>query len=546
MSSNRSKRRKIKKELDLISNIYSKNEPVISIETDSCENEITESIDYHSPKTTNLNSDPQIVDSSYENTVTHIQENLNVIGKQQIPLLSVIVENKLNNNFEKDLAVWAVDCNVPQSTVNSLLHLMKMYDNINTKTLPRDCSTLLATPRLSGTKLRYVASGEYYHFGLTAGIQRFASPGFSDIHLFISVDGLPLTKNTNSQFWPILAYIVGTSKIVFPVGIYHGFTKPKDSDEFLSDFIVKAKDLLSNGIIINGVNRKVFIKGFVCDSPAKSFLLKTKGHSGFSSYNRCTIEGEYFQNRVCFPYSRNKCPKRTHESYAQMMYEDYHIGGSISRLIELPGLNLVQSFSLDYMHLVLIGVTRKLVLLWLNKGPLHVRLPSRSAHKLTASLLALKKYIPSDFSRKPREIQGIGRWKATELRLFLLYIGPIVLEGVINKDCYDHFMILHVAMIILLSPTRQCYLDYAEQMLDYFVEKFENLYGHHHVSHNVHGILHLCDDYQHFGPLDNCSAFVFENYMKNLKSKVRKNEKPLEQLINRYSEIYIQHPHNTK
>jgi len=134
------------------------------------------------------------------------------------------------------------------------------------------------------------------------------------------------------------------------------------------------------------------------------------------------------------------------------VYEDYHIGDSISRLIELPGFNLVHSFSLDYMHLVLIGVTRKLVLQWLHKGPLHVRLPSRSAHKLTASLLSLKKYISSDFSRKPREIQDIGRWKATELRLFLLYIGPIVLEGTINKDCYNYFMILHVAMVILLSP----------------------------------------------------------------------------------------------
>jgi len=77
-------------------------------------------------------------------------------------------------------------------------------------------------------------------------------------------------------------------------------------------------------------------------------------------------------------------------------------------------------------------------------------------------------------------------------------------------------------MIILLSPTRQCYLDYAEQLLDYFVEKFENLYGHQHVSHNVHGFLHLCDDYHNFGPLDNCSAFAFENYMKNLKSSQQK------------------------
>lgn len=137
------------------------------------------------------------------------------------------------------------------------------------------------------------------------------------------------------------------------------------------------------------------------------------------------------------------------------------------------------------MHLVLIGVTRKLVLLWFYKGPLNIRLPSRSVHKLTATLLTLKKCIPSDFSRKSREIQDISRWKATELRLFLLYIGPVVLKDIINTDCYTHFMTLHVAMVILLSPNLKRYLDYAEQMLNYFVEQFDNIYGRQHISHNI-------------------------------------------------------------
>lgn len=93
-------------------------------------------------------------------------------------------------------------------------------------------------------------------------------------------------------------------------------------------------------------------------------------------------------------------------------------------------------------------------------------------------------------------------------------------------------------MIILLSPDYHCYLNYANELLHYFVKTFETIYGRQHISHNVHVILHLTEDYQHFGPLDNCSAFPFENFMKELKSKVRKHEKPLEQLVNRYTEIY--------
>jgi len=76
----------------------------------------------------------------------------------------------------------------------------------------------------------------------------------------------------------------------------------------------------------------------------------------------------------------------------------------------------------------------------------------------------------------------------------------------------------------------------ARQLLDSFVEHFESIYGRHLISHNIHGLLHLCDDYAKFGPLDQCSTFPFENYMGVLKNMIRKPHKPLEQIVNRYNE----------
>jgi hypothetical protein len=99
-------------------------------------------------------------------------------------------------------------------------------------------------------------------------------------------------------------------------------------------------------------------------------------------------------------------------------------------------------------------------------------------------------------------------------------------------------MVLNIAMLILLSPDRTFLLQYARELLDFFVKNFDNIYGQQFVSHNVHALLHLCDDYYLFGPLDNCSAFGFENYMKEIKSNHRKNEKPLKQIVNRYYEKY--------
>lgn len=90
---------------------------------------------------------------------------------------------------------------------------------------------------------------------------------------------------------------------VFPVGIYYGYQKPQDSNDFLHDFITETLELTTNGITINNKMKKVTLEIMCCDVPAKSFLLRVKGHSGFFSCTRCTHEGEYSNNRVCFPYN---------------------------------------------------------------------------------------------------------------------------------------------------------------------------------------------------------------------------------------------------
>lgn len=56
----------------------------------------------------------------------------------------------------------------------------------------------------------YLNHGIFHYFGLANGIKSVIGTNvFSDdtIKLQLGVDGLPLTKSTNNQFWPILCYI---------------------------------------------------------------------------------------------------------------------------------------------------------------------------------------------------------------------------------------------------------------------------------------------------------------------------------------------------
>lgn len=224
---------------------------------------------------------------------------------------------------------------------------------------------------------------------------------------------------------------------------------------------------------------------------------------------KCNIHGEFI-DRVCFPEPSGT--KRTDESFKNFDYNlDYQKG--ISFLVRIPLLGLVTGVPLDYMHLICIGIMRKMLQLWL-KGPLskNVRSSGHEFDVISDTLKAAEKCVPSDFNRKPRPLKHLKFWKATELRTFLLYLGPVVLRNVIRRELCEHSILLHIT--ILVSPIHsslESNVDFAEELLRHFVSDFGILYGEKFISHNVHNLLHLADDVRRFGSLDNFSSFRFEN-----------------------------------
>ena len=178
------------------------------------------------------------------------------------------------------------------------------------------------------------------------------------------------------------------------------------------------------------------------------------------------------------------------------------------------------------MHLICLGAVKKIVLLWM-KGPFSVRIGGQATNSISDELIFVGNSISREFSRKPRSLIEVSYWKATEFRQFLLYTGPIVLRRVLRKKVYENFLTLHVAVTILVSPTlinTEDNIKYAENLLKYFVQHFDDVYGEQYISHNVHNLLHLCNDVRKFGVLHNFSAFPYENFLGSLKKLVRKSE----------------------
>ena len=155
-------------------------------------------------------------------------------------------------------------------------------------------------------------------------------------------------------------------------------------------------------------------------------------------------------------------------------------------------------------------------------------------------LLSFCGKMPSEFARQPRSLNEVERWKATEFRQFLLYTGMVVLKQFLSKDMYSHFLTLCVGISILLetdNETRQEYLNYARELLVYFVRRSKELYTEKFIVYNVHSLIHLADDCEHFDcSLNDISAFPFENHLHFVKKLVKNAKNPIVQVGKRLEE----------
>jgi len=273
----------------------------------------------------------------------------------------------------------------------------------------------------------------------------------------------------------------------------------------------------------------------MCDAPARAYIKAIKYHTGYAGCDKCTLHGVHVDGRMTFPDSTS--PVRTDESFRLQMDEEHH--RDISPLTE-TGIGMVSMFPHDYMHLVCLGVTRKLLELWAgSNGRLKCRLPSKKVSQLSETLLSLKCHMPTEFARKPRSVEERHRWKATEYRPFLLYTGPVALVDVVSAPVYNNFMLLYVAISILACP-KLCveFCDFAKTLLVSFVQHFGQLYGRENLVYNVHGLIHLSDDVKEHGQcLDNISGFPFENYLGQIKKMIRSPQFPVAQVVRRMSEF---------
>jgi len=500
----------------------------------------------------------QVMVSDRGASVEDLSDEINYEGSQNDELASESSDSLYEQAVEADLAVelatWATNHKITRSATNDLLVILR---NQGHDYLPKDQRTLQKIP--SEIESFDKCGGKYIYFGIDNGIQQIINENAHQIpdliEVSFNIDGLPLFKSSPMQFWPILGMVKSE---VFTVLLWYGGKKPNSLSDYLEDFTNELKLLdENNGIIYKGITIPVKVDFYICDTPARSLLKGTIAHTGYHSCERCTAKGLWLNHRIVF--FENDSDIRTDEKFANFEYEGTHQNMK-SPLIDV-NVNCITQFPLDYMHLVCLGIVRR-ILNFLKSGPRLCKLSQHQISEISDHLSSLKGCLPSEFVRQPRSMFELDRWKATELRSFLLYTGPVVLKSVLEHDIYNHFMCLSVAVSIMLTSnndTRNNLKEYAKALTRYFVSHAPDFYGETFNVYNVHSLIHITDDLTESKSLNDMNAFPFENYLQKMKKMVRNGNNPVAQVAKRlgvlkrygsavtkknFSKVSVQPPNN--
>ena len=454
-----------------------------------------------------------------------------------------VIESKLS--FRDQLARWAVFFSVPAIALSVLLKILVVYGV--TPDLPKDSRTLLQTARCVVTKK--IAGGEYFHFGIEEGLsfqlKALKQSVFDNLpnvlRLIVSSDGLPVFKSVNTHVWPISASIFVHEKVArpFTIGVFYGVDKLMKVHEFLADFVTDFRLCSTDGFRCRGRRFTVALHCITADAPARAMLKNVMYHSASNGCERCTVKGVKLSGMT---FNGEFHDRRTDETLLDENEDEHRKGNSPLSAI---GVKLITHFVLDYMHLVLLGVMRKLLYLWLE-GEVGTaaqfrtyRLAAGEIRNVSSRLTLCIETCPKEFARKPRSLASFRMFKATECRTLLLYTGFVAFKcDVIRRDVYKNYLLLACAMRIYLHEV-QCKssLRYkARRWLYEFVDTYRNLYGKEHVVYNVRNLIHLQHDVKQYGNLDKVSAFPFENYLQAFKRMIRHGHNTMQQLVRRLDE----------
>jgi len=361
-----------------------------------------------------------------------------------------------------------------------------------------------------------------------------------------NTDGVPLFNSSKVKLWPIFICINElppaqrfARENTILAALWQGKDKPPFF-QYIAAFGDAVSKLHSDGIsaqppgLLTSVNVRLTVLLASVDLQAKAYVANMTMHNGDYGCITCEEKGLNVKQGKgyshCYPYRprRQKPPMRESDDLkyvkgVQATRKERIMGiCGHSGLLALEYFDMVQGIVPDYMHGVLLGVTKTLLSKWFSSK--QSGKPFFIGKQLNKISKRMSKIQPPDYiERLPRNLEkNYTHFKATELQTWLLYYALPSLKGYLPDVYLEHFACLSEGVHILLrDKILQSDLDRAEILLERFYEDFCQLYGEGSCGLNVHNIgCHLVYYVRLWGPLFCWSCFGFEDSNADLLNAV--------------------------
>ncbi|XP_039304623.1 uncharacterized protein LOC120357652 [Solenopsis invicta] len=363
--------------------------------------------------------------------------------------------------------------------------------------------------------------------------KKYSAPGNQldfrwNLSYTFNTDGCQAAKSSKTSIWPVYVMLHELpseirSKHMFLIGLWVHKKEP-NMNTFLQPFVNEANSLARDGVQWNLNNEiitsKVYPISCCVDSVARPCILNMIRFNGFYGCNFCEHPTEGVDGYRRYTMSTCVPPNRTDTSIRCRMQNALNneilpvmnmgIKGP-SVLINLEGFNLVDGIVPDYMHSVLLGVTRQYTeMILTSRGEeYYVGSPNQLAI-INQRLTSIRP--PTCITRLPRTLEERKCWKASEWRSWLLWYMLICLRGLFPMKYLRHVALLITAIHILLQKSVTIEnINRAHQLLIKFLVKLQKYFGKSSMTFNMHLLLHLSTSVKNWGPLWTHNTFPFEN-----------------------------------
>ena len=377
-----------------------------------------------------------------------------------------------------------------------------------------------------------ITDGECYRAMM--GDDLFLDKAKNNLTAIFNTDGVNLYSSSKVELWPIFLAINELSPAqrfsrnnIILLGLWQGKGKPP-FQAFLQIFTDEMNTLYTEGVEVQideeTYSVKLSVLCGITDLPAKAELLNMSYFNGEYACITCEEPGLTVKqgkgHAKCYPYRNveSRYSGRSHENVIINMNTGSDKKRSkgfkgTSELVNLQNYNIVDGTVPDYMHDVLLGITKTLLSQWFSPSE------SQKEHFIGKHIKIISKRIknikpPVTIERLPRNLEKhYQHFKATELQSWLLYYSIPCVKGFLGDEYMENLACLANAVYILLGDEiTQSGLEKAADLLNQFYSSFQRLYGNGSCGLNVHNTsLHLPEYVKMWDPIWCWSCFPFED-----------------------------------